>query len=101
MSYWSAIALLCWRNSIRLLLTLLAVALVTLLLTWSSNSDLPFDGCVLNGDIVSCESTRQGYSAHVRLVPNASRRVQPSVLCHTRTSALNFPDIGSSAKAVT
>ena len=55
MSYLSAIALLCWRNLIRLLLTLLAVALVTLLLTWISNTDLPFDGCVLDGDVVSCE----------------------------------------------
>jgi len=55
MGYLSAISLLCWRNLIRLVLTLLAVALVTLLLTRSSNTDLPFDGCVLDGDVVSCE----------------------------------------------
>lgn len=69
MSYLSAIALLCWRNLIRLVLTLLAVALVTLFMTRSSNTDLPFDGCVLDGDVVSCEQTRHGYSAYVRLVP--------------------------------
>jgi len=55
MSYLSVIARLCWRNLTRLLLTLLAVALLTLLMAWRSYIYDPFPGCTLDGDVVVCE----------------------------------------------
>ena len=56
MSYWSAMARLCSRNCTRLLLTSLAVALLTMLLAWRAHTYDPFPpGCVLEGDVVICE----------------------------------------------